>query len=83
MTAEERLAALRDELRARTQLGRVDCGHASSMDPPDYLKVAAGTGPVRYIVWHDGYRWTTGEQLGATASGAAEAVARTLGMPIT
>ncbi|GAA2295190.1 hypothetical protein GCM10010402_62190 [Actinomadura luteofluorescens] len=84
MTAAEQLAALREELRARATLGRADCGHASNTDPPDYLKVAAGTEPPRIIIWwHDGYRWTTGGQLGATTSEAAEAVARTLGLPIT
>jgi hypothetical protein len=78
------VADLRDELRARTKLGRVDCVRDPETKPSDYLKVAVGTGPPRVVVWDEtGYRWQTGEHLGTTAPEAAEALARTLGVPIT
>ena len=84
MTADERLAALRDELRTRAPLGRADCCHSPAMDPTDYLKVANGHGPVRLVIWDEtGYRWKAGGRLGITAGQAAAAIARTLGVPIT
>lgn len=83
-TADECLAALRDELRTRAPLGRADCGHSPDMTPNDYLKVANGNGPPRLVIWDEtGYRWKVGGQLGTTVGQAAVAVARTLGVPIT